>query len=547
MLFRRLISIDMMKKKLSFILGSPFTCCLLLLGLLLPPLHTECLQHPVFDGDEYPASLLNRSSFPPGFTFGTSSSAYQYEGATFTDGRGLSNWDVFVREQPEKILDHTTGDVAEEFYYRYKEDVKLMKEIGLDAFRFSIAWSRVLPRGKTGLGINKKGVDFYNGLIDELLLNGIEPQATLMHWDLPQYLEDEYGGFLSSKIVGDFRDYADFCFQEFGDRVKNWITVNEPNSIADKGYVQGNNSPGRCSSYVGNCTDGNSATEPYIVVHNILLSHAAAANVYREKYKASQNGMVGITMSTRWYVPKYPTKACKEAASRALDFGFAWMARPVVYGEYPESMKALVGDRLPKFTEEQKQMLKGSVDFLGVNYYSAYYAEDASSSTINPSYTTDSQVNITMHKNGIPIGQPTACDWLYIYPEGMLEILVYVKEVYNVPVFLTENGVADLSNNSLPLNDALDDELRIKFHYLHLKYLLESVKAGVDVRGYSLWSFLDNFEWELGYTVRFGITFVDFQDNLKRYPKRSALWFRNFLQKQTATSATATPLLYSSQ
>ncbi|CAN1766864.1 Beta-glucosidase 17 [Linum perenne] len=346
-----------MEKMDSCLLGKSTIPCWLLfflqLNLLLYHLpHTECFQLSAFDvyDDEYPSSLLNRSSFPAGFIFGASSSAYQYEGAAFVDGKGISNWDVFVREQPEKILDHSTGDVAAEFYSRYKEDVNLMKEIGLDAFRFSIAWSRVIPRGKIGKGINQLGVDFYNNLIDELLLN---------------------------------------------DRVKNWITVNEPNSIASKGYEQGTNTPGRCSSYVGNCTDGNSATEPYIVMHNILLSHAAASNVYRQKYKASQKGMLGMSISTRWYVPKYPTTACRKAASRALDFGFSWMARPVVHGDYPESMKALVGDRLPKFTEEEKQMMKGSVDFLGVNYYSAYYAEDVAYSSINPSYTTDSLVNIT--------------------------------------------------------------------------------------------------------------------------------------------------------
>ncbi|CAN0897638.1 Beta-glucosidase 17 [Linum grandiflorum] len=275
-----------MKKIHSCLLGrnAIFPCCILFL------LHLNQLSAiDVFD-DDYPSSLLNRSSFPAGFIFGASSSAYQYEGATFVDGRGISNWDVFVRDQPEKILDHTTGDVAEDFYSRYKEDVRLMKEIGLDAFRFSIAWSRVIPRGKIGKGINQLGVDFYNNLIDELLLNGIQPQATLMHWDLPQALEDEYGGFLSSKIVDDFRDYADFCFEQFGDRVKNWITVNEPNSITSKGYEQGINAPGRCSSYVANCTNGNSATEPYIVLHNILLSHAAASDVYRRKYKDGSSG-----------------------------------------------------------------------------------------------------------------------------------------------------------------------------------------------------------------------------------------------------------------
>ncbi|XP_037496901.1 beta-glucosidase 17 isoform X2 [Jatropha curcas] len=486
----------------------------------------------------------NRSSFPPGFIFGAGSSAYQSEGAALIDGRGPSIWDTFVREQSEKIKDRSTGDVADDFYHRYKEDIKLMKKIGLDSFRFSISWSRILPNGKISGGVNQKGVDFYNFIVDELISNGIQPLVTLFHWDVPQAIEDEYGGFLSSEIVDDYRNYADFCFKEFGDRVKYWVTINEPDIVGLKGYASGINAPGRCSSYIGNCTVGNSATEPYMVVHNMILSHAAAVKLYREKYQASQKGKLGITVSVRWMVPKYPTVSCRKAASTALDFSFGWVVHPLVYGEYPESMRDLVGTRLPNFTEEETEMVKGYFDFVGINYYTARYAEEATSySSIYLSYTTDSRVNLTTEKNGIPIGPQAAPSWLYVYPKGIREILLYTKSKYNnIPIIVTENGMADPNNSSISINDALNDNLRIKYHFLHLSYLLEAIKDGVDVRGYYVWSFLDDFEWELGYTVRFGINFVDYENGLKRYYKHSALWFKDFLQMENVTSSS---LLYS--
>ncbi|XP_057989973.1 beta-glucosidase 17-like isoform X1 [Hevea brasiliensis] len=500
--------------------------------------HIGCLSSSHF------TTPINRSNFPAGFIFGASSSAYQYEGATQVDGRGPSIWDTFVRDFPGKIADHSTGNVAEEFYYLFKEDIARLKEMGLDSFRFSFSWSRILPKGKIGGGVNQRGVDFYNFLIDELISNDIQPLVTLFHWDVPQSLEDEYGGFLSSNIVDDYRDYVDFCFKEFGDRVKSWITLNEPDVFALKGYAIGIDAPGRCSSYIGNCTVGNSATEPYMVVHNIILSHATAVNLYREKYKPSQKGKVGITVSVRWMVPKYPTVSCIKAASRALDFSFGWVVHPMVYGDYPETMRYLVGTRLPNFTEAQAKMVKGSLDFVGVNYYTARYAEKVTSySSMYLSYTTDSRVNLTTEKNGIPIGEPAFPTWLYIYPRGIGEFMLYVKKVYNnLPIIITENGVADPNNVSIPLSDALNDTIRIKYHSHHLSYLLAAIKDGVDVRGYYVWSFLDDFEWELGYTVRFGINYIDYENGLKRYPKLSALWFKNFLHKENVIGSS---LLYS--
>uniref|UniRef100_A0A7N2R293 Uncharacterized protein n=1 Tax=Quercus lobata TaxID=97700 RepID=A0A7N2R293_QUELO len=375
---------------------------------------------------------LSRSDFPDGFVFGAGSSAYQELHTRMA--KGLAYGILSLR--------HT------------QEDIALMKEIGLDSFRFSISWSRVLP--------------------------SIQPCITLFHWDTPQALEDEYDGFLSIDIVNDYHDYAEFCFKEFGDRVKLWTTFNEPNTFSSEGYATGTIAPGRCSSYVGNCTFGNSGIEPYMVAHHILLSHATAVKLYREKYQASQMGEIGITISTFWMVPKYQTIASSKAASRALDFAFGWFAHPVTYGDYPKSMRALVGNRLPNFTVIQSKMVKGSLDFLGVNYYTARYADDStSSSSVHLSYTTDSHVNLTRF--------------------------------------------SDVNNNSWTIQDALNDRLRLKYHQLHLSSRLKATRARINVKGYYVWSFLDDFEWESGYTYRFGINYIYYKNGLTRYMKHTAL------------------------
>ncbi|MED6113739.1 Beta-glucosidase 12 [Stylosanthes scabra] len=229
---------------------------------------------------------LNRTNFPDNFLFGTASSSYQYEGAVNEGGRGPSIWDTFTQTHPEKIADRSNGVLAVDSYHRYKEDVGIMKDIGFDAYRFSISWSRVLPGGKLKTGVNREGITYYNNLINELLANGLKPFVTLFHWDLPQALEDEYGGFLSPNIVKDFTDYAEVCYREFGDRVKHWITLNEPLTYTTNGYGNGVFAPGRCSLY-NNCDEGNSTTEPYLVTHHQILAHAAAARLYMDNYKVN--------------------------------------------------------------------------------------------------------------------------------------------------------------------------------------------------------------------------------------------------------------------
>ncbi|KAM7502628.1 hypothetical protein LguiB_001532 [Lonicera macranthoides] len=494
--------------------------------------------------------LLSRKDFPSDFVFGSASSAYQYEGAVTEGGRGPSIWDTFT----EDAADGFHAREAVDHYHRYEEDIAILKEMGFDAYRLSIAWPRVMPSGKKE-SRNEGGIQYYNNIIDCLLKNGIQPYVTLFHWDLPQPLEDEYGGFLSDKIADDFADYAELCFQEFGDRVKHWITLNEPWSFSYGGYVLGTFAPGRCTEgkdYIkdflpsSRCTSqeafnlkkkescgGDSGTEPYIISHNQLLAHAAAVKVYKHKYQKSQKGKIGITLVSVWNEPLTDSEADRKAALRALDFMFGWFMDPITFGDYPKSMRDLVKDRLPKFTKEQSKSLKGSFDFLGLNYYTANYTADVPNpSDAPPSYTTDSQASLLTERKGVSIGIQGGSEWLYVYPKGIKDMLLYIKTKYHNPdVYITENGIDEVNDPKLSLTDALADKKRISYHYDHLSYVQQAIEEGAKLKGYFAWSLLDNFEWAAGYSVRFGINFIDFKDGLKRYPKQSSGWFKFLLQK----------------
>ncbi|XP_042447316.1 beta-glucosidase 1-like [Zingiber officinale] len=467
---------------------------------------------------------LSRAAFPAGFTFGTAASAYQVEGMAHKDGRGPSIWDAFVKI-PGQIANNATGDVTVDEYHRYKDDVDIMKKMNFDAYRFSISWSRIFPEGAGR--VNWKGVAYYSRLIDYLIQQGITPYANLYHYDLPEALEKKYNGLLSKQIVEDFANYADFCFKVFGDRVKYWMTFNEPRVVAALGYDDGTFAPGRCSK----CSAGNSATEPYIVAHNLILSHAAAVRRYREKYQAQQKGRIGILLDFVWYEPLTDSKDDQDAAQRSRDFHIGWFLHPIIYGEYPKSMQVIVRERLPRFTEEEIKIVKGSIDYVGINQYTAYYISNPQHPNQgNPTrYQSDWNAQFWYERNGVPIGPRAHSTWLYIVPWGMYKAVTYVKEHYGNPVvILSENGMDDPGN--VTLRQGLHDTVRINYYRSYISQLKRAIDDGAHVIGYFAWSLLDNFEWRSGYTSRFGLVYIDYK-TLQRYPKMSAYWFRQVLQR----------------
>ncbi|KAK8469706.1 hypothetical protein PHAVU_005G151200 [Phaseolus vulgaris] len=413
-----------------------------------------------------------------------------------------------------------------------------MKNMNLDAYRFSISWSRVLPNGKLSGGINPEGIKYYNNLINNLLANDLTPYVTLFHWDLSRALEDEYGGFLSRRVVGDFRNYAEVCFKYFGDRVKHWITLNEPLTYSSTGYAVGSFAPGRCSKWLDStCLGGDSGTEPYIVSHYQLLAHAAAVNVYKKKFKNTQKGIIGITLNSNWVEPYSNSQADKKLLNDHLTSHLdGKYMEPLTSGKYPKTMRSLVGKRLPKFSKREVKLLAGSMDFLGLNYYTTNYATNTSKSN-KPSYTTDSNVHAlsiyVVMSNYIYMSLLFGPSWLFIYPKGIRKLLLYTSTKYNNPlIYITENGMGDISvDPTLSVKEMLQDTYRIDYHYRHLYYLLSAIRDAVRVNGYFAWSLLDNFEWKDGYNVRFGLNFVDYKNGLKQHAKQYAKWFKAFLRK----------------
>ncbi|XP_058227514.1 beta-glucosidase 11-like isoform X2 [Rhododendron vialii] len=465
------------------------------------------------------AEEFSRNDFPLDFVFGSGTSAYQVEGAAFEDGRTPSIWDTFAHDGN---VHGDTGDIACDGYHKYKEDVQLMVETGLEAYRFSIAWSRLIPYGRGP--VNPKGLEYYSNFINELIRNGIQPHVTLVHSDLPQALEDEYGGWISRKVVKDFTAYADVCFREFGDRILHWSTFNEANIFVLGGYDVGFTPPNRCSPPFGvaNCSKGNSSSEPYIAAHNILLAHASAASLYKNKYQGKQKGLIGINIFAYWLVPCTNATEDVIATQRANDFFIGWFVNPLVFGDYPNIVRKNAGTRIPAFTNLESQQVKGSFDFLGLNHYATLYIKD------NPNKLNLDirDFNADMAVDMISVHGDTPPDQFPIAPSGLVGVLEYFKQVYgNPPIYIHENGQQTRRNSTL------DDMPRVNYLRGFIGGLLDALRNGSNARGYFTWSFLDVFELLDGYNSAFGLYYVDFDDkDLKRYPKRSAHWYSNFLK-----------------
>ncbi|CAN7058451.1 unnamed protein product [Brassica oleracea var. botrytis] len=501
---------------------------------------------------------LNSKGFPKDFIFGVSSAAYQacnkslyiIEGGR---GRGLNIWDGFTHRFPEKGgSDLGNGDTTCESYTMWQKDIDIMDEMNATGYRFSFAWSRIIPKGKVSRGVNKGGLEYYHRLIDGLIAKNITPFVTLYHWDLPQTLQDEYEGFLNRQVIEDFRDFADLCFKEFGGKVKNWLTINQLYSVPTRGYSTGADAPGRCSPKVdARCYGGNSSTEPYIVAHNQLLAHAAVVNLYRTKYRAStcpffQRGRIGPVMITRWFLPFDETnKASIDAAERMKEFFLGWYMEPLTRGRYPDIMRRMVGNRLPNFTEAEARLVAGSYDFLGLNYYATQFVQP----TPNPLPVTSERytammdpgtrltfVNSRGEKTG-PLFEELKGGNSYYYPKGIYYVMDYFKTKYRNPlIYITENGFSTSGDQTR--QEAVADSKRIDYLCSHLCFLRKVImEKRVNIKGYFAWALGDNYEFGKGFTVRFGLSYVNWTDVSDRNLKDSGKWYQRFINVTTKITA----------
>ncbi|NWI80822.1 LPH hydrolase, partial [Dryoscopus gambensis] len=460
--------------------------------------------------------------FPKNFSWSVATAAYQIEGGWRADGKGLSIWDKYSHT-PLRISNDATGDVACDSYHKIEEDVEMLKSLKVSHYRFSISWSRVLPDGTTRY-INEMGLNYYERLIDALLAANITPQVTLYHWDLPQALQD-VGGWENDTIVQRFKEYAEVLFQRLGDKVKFWITLNEPYNTAYLGYGVGTAAPG---------VSVRPGRAPYVVGHNLIRAHAEVWHLYNETYRAQQGGLISITINSDWAEPRNPHKQEDiEAARRFLQFYLGWFAHPIFKnGDYNEVMKKRIRERslaqglsksrLPEFTESEKQRIKGTYDYFGLNHYTTVLTYNLNYPKGVMSYDSDRGVATVSDRSWLSSGS----GWLKVTPFGFRKILRWIKEEYNnPPIYVTENGISE--RGAFEFNDTW------RTHY-YRTYINEALKAvaldGVDLRGYTAWTLMDNFEWAVGYQEKFGFYHVNFSDPaLPRRPKASAKYYSQII------------------
>ncbi|MFW5985777.1 MAG: GH1 family beta-glucosidase [Halanaerobiales bacterium] len=443
---------------------------------------------------------MKRTDFPDDFLWGTATASYQIEGAHNEDGKGESIWDRFTHT-PGKIVKNYVGDTACDHYHRYREDVALMKEMGVNSYRFSIAWPRILPNGHGK--VNRKGLDFYKSLISELHENEIKPAVTIYHWDLPQPLQF-HGGWTNKDTVEYFLEYSNILFEELGDSVDKWITFNEPWCISFLSNQIGEHAPG--------IKDYQSALK---VAHNLMVAHGKAMDLYREK---GLNSDIGITLNLTPVEGMTDSEEDKEALLLMDCYRNRWFLDPVFKGEYPEELYHIYCDKFGDFTGgyEDISTARRDLDFLGINYYSRAVVR----------YDAD---DILKAKTVMPEGEYTDMGW-EVYPDGLFDLLKRIDDDYGpLPLYITENGAAYQDE----LEDGrIHDTKRINYLKTHFQSAARAIEAGIPLKGYFIWTLMDNFEWAFGFSKRFGLLYTDYEDNLKRIWKDSAKWFRDFLKKE---------------
>lgn len=442
--------------------------------------------------------------FPEGFLWGAATAAYQVEGAVNEDGRSPSIWDTFSHT-PGKITNNDTGDVACDHYHRYAEDIDLMAHLGLKAYRFSIAWPRILPQG-TGQ-VNQVGLDFYDRLVDGLLAKGILPFATLYHWDLPQALQDR-GGWPERSIVDAFVSYADVVSRRLGDRVRHWMTLNEPWVISFLGYGNGMHAPGI-------------ADEAAFLraAHHLLLAHGHAVPVLRANSDAQTQ--IGMVLSLGWVDSASNSPEDQAAARRHDGFFNRWFLDPIFKGAYPDDMVKVFGASMPSVSDEDMRIIATPFDFLGVNYYTRSVVAAGQEPPFRP----------RMER---PAGEYTEMDW-EVYPLGLYNLLTRLHREYGPrAMYITENGAA--FKDELSADGKVIDPRRLAYLRAHFEQAHRAIGDGVPLRGYFVWSLMDNFEWGYGYTKRFGITYIDYPTQ-RRILKQSGEWYREVIRSNALVPA----------
>jgi len=441
---------------------------------------------------------LPLSAFPPDFVWGAATASYQIEGAANEDGRGESVWDRFCAT-PGKVRNGDNGAVACDFYHRYSDDIALMRELGIDAFRLSVAWPRVIPGGRGA--VNAKGLDFYDRLVDELLGNGITPFVTLFHWDTPQPLEDA-GGWPVRDTVDAFCEYVTAVADRLGDRVKHWITHNEPWVVSWVGHGWGHHAPGRTSD-----------ADALATAHHLLLSHGRAVEILRER---SPQAEVGITLNLD-FVYAVGDEEEDIAAARWVDgLHNRWFLDPIFRGAYPEDMFEAWRDLLPAIEDGDLETIAQPIDFLGINNYTS------------PLVGADNDGNRSRIVRRADVDR-TDMGW-EVVPGGLRDLLLRVTRDYQpAAIYVTENGAAypDVRGH----DGSVADPERQSYLEGYIGAAAEAVASGVPLRGYFAWSMLDNFEWAWGYWKRFGLVYIDYA-TLERVPKGSFYWYRDLIAAQ---------------
>lgn len=437
--------------------------------------------------------VVEELPLPSDFVWGTATAAYQIEGGASQGGKGKSIWDTFTHLKPSRT-NNENADVSCDHYNRVSEDVELMASYGVDIYRFSIAWTRIIPLGGRNDPINEEGIAFYNDLIDRLLARKIEPVVTLFHWDTPQGIDDRYGAFLNTtEFKADFERFARLCFSRFGDRVKKWITFNEPYVISIFGHQTGSLAPGRSTT-----TGGDSRTEPWRVGHTIILSHAAVIRAYAAEFQPSQKGTITIVLNGHFYEPfDANSEADKAAAKRRLEFFFAWFGDSIFLGQdYPSQMRMQLGTRLPEFTPEELELLHQSAPInssFGVNHYSTKFARALPDPPADDDFTGNVEEGPTNSK-GEEIGPVSGMAWLRVAPEGFRKLLNWIWDRYHLSIVITENGCPCPGESAMTLEQAVDDKFRSRYFGLYLDSISRAIyEDGVKVEGYYAWSLMDNF------------------------------------------------------